>query len=320
MIKLLYTLSLVSTSSTDVTLFGDMGDNYFMSYIISKDKLTNDDIEVKMDTSISFVHDLAETKVEKMPYNVYLEYKGFDWKKYVQLNSKSDKSEAEEYFNSYMEEYNNLKDVNNKFYFYTLGIGFQDVENIKEDEEHISKISVVSNKRGYDADCNIHLYRKADDASKVGKISMKSAGKWNLPIIPNGEGIISCDFNNIEFTTNDNIEITDIKVLYNDSMKVNTANFDINGVNIEWEAGLEIEKDAEVTLNFNLLDEDFKSQLVSYMNGVICIEYKCDDEVYNELFQVQYSTGLDPYEAYANYIDNKDILTYYVETFEGNEE
>ena len=202
----------VISGATDVTLFGDMGDNYFMSYIISKDELTKENIEVKMDTSISFIYDLTETKVEEMPYNVFLEYKGFKWDEYAKLNSKSDKSEAEEYFSSYMEEYNNLKDVNNKFYFYTLGIGFQDVENITEKKECISNISVVCNEKEYKLDCNINLYRKVDDAGKVGKIAMKSAGKWNLPIIPNKDGIIASEFNAIEFVANDNIKISLIKL------------------------------------------------------------------------------------------------------------
>ena len=172
------------SGTTEVSLFNNFGDNYFKMYIISKDKLENKDIKIDMSTKVSYMYDLVETKLEELPYEVFLMYKDFDWKKLEQLekkaketNKEEDINKAADYYCKYEDEYEKIKNNKNDFHFYTLGIGFKCNEIIND--EKIEEISIKYKEKMYKGKCNIQLYKDIKEYMEDEKIEMSSAGKWN---------------------------------------------------------------------------------------------------------------------------------------------
>lgn len=303
---------------TEVSLFNGFGDNYFKMYVISKDKLSNDDIKIGMNTKCSYMYDLVETKLEELPYEIFLIYKGLDWKKLEQLekkaketNKEEDINKAADYYCKYEAEYEKIKKNKNDFHFYTLGIGFtcKDIIN----DEKIEEITLEYKDKIYKTKCNIQLYKDIKEHMEDEKIEMNSVGKWNLPMFPNKKGEIKGDLDKINFTVKENIKLNNIKVLYNESVKVDKAILEVDGVNVDFYNGMELAKGSEVGLDVEYIDEDFKNKLVSYMNMVLCIEYECVGNYHCSLLQKQYTTGLGAYEGYAYYIDKKNVLEYMTE-------
>lgn len=292
-------------------------------HILSSEELSLSDVEVNIDTDVPYEVALLESTYNtgKFPEHICLQYNGFDWNRFRELESGA----AEEETNEYMEikkavenEYNALSEEDfPSFYDNSYVIRFDTFEQ-EHERQTIETVDISVKGKANTIDMgNVYLGIPAKDIN-VGEYQLYfvSGGRAYYNILQDVTGTIS--MKSFEMEVKDDVVIKDIYLLNeSDSIEITEATIDViseeGSFNLKWENGKEIslEKDSQVFLNFDVHDEKFEGQQAYSVNIYINVEYEVDGEIYETRTQVLCGSRYDGQTLYAIYRDGLDMSSYF---------
>ncbi len=292
-------------------------------HILSSEELTLSDVEVNIDTDIPYEVALLESTYNEGKFAEYicLQYNGFDWKRFRELEYSVEEKEIQEYMEikeAVEREYNALSEKDFPcFYDNSYVIRFDTFEQEYERQTiETIDISVKGNANTIDVG-NVYLGITAKDIN-VGEYQLYfvSGGRAYYNILQDATGTISAK--SFEMEVKDNVIIKNIYLLNeSDTIEITEATIDIisgeGSYNLEWEKGKDIslDKGSQVYLNFDVCDKKFQGQQAYSVNIYVNVEYEVAGEIYETRTQVLCGSRYDGQTLYAIYGDMLDMSEYY---------
>ncbi|MBE5935320.1 MAG: hypothetical protein E7262_05955 [Lachnospiraceae bacterium] len=302
----------------NITINKSEGVNNVEVYLIAKNKLKMEDLEVFLGVENNVTMHLDEITLEKMPYYVYQSYRNTDWKKMKTLRDSEDKNlEFTEYERKYEEDYKKIKKKD--YNFYTLSLVF-DPNRVNEDEE-LDKIDIKYKGKTYSSKLTrIELKNEInvkDTSDGIKGLEMKTAGMFSLYAIPNKDGVLKTPLDGMKFTVMDDVIIKNISVCDKDNVEVIEVYFcdEASGMDMKFNKDMKLNKGTEGNIYVCLKDKMFQNKLLYNSNLILDIEYEVKGKSVHNLITLHFSTKMSPYEIYADIVDGVDVLSYYTDYF-----
>lgn len=286
--------------------------------IISAESLKDSDIEVEIDTNIPYYlifKESVESK-EKFERDVCLQYNGFDWKKYNDMEL-ADQKGYTEMGAEITEQYDRLTDAQfPHFYIKRCNVQF-DTSNLVG-EPIINELKVNVKGKSYNIDVGeIKFFENPSETGDFGEydLAFDSAGIVGYDLEISKDGIISLPPREAEIKND--IKIKDIRLMNRsetisvDKVSINIEDEDAS-VNQEWKKGkdLELSKGSKATFNFEIKDTAFEKTLNYAVNIYIVIEYESVGKNYIAEIEADCEGTLNSHILYAIYNDNIDFGSY----------
>lgn len=296
-------------------------------HIISTEKLSLEDIEINIDTSVPYEIAFLESTYNTGKFSEYicLSYNGFDWKYFKELESSYDELKIEEFKQmkeDISKEYEALSEKDfPTFYDNSYVIRFDTFEQEYERHEiNTLEIFVKGSKSTIDIG-KVYMGIPAKQIN-VGdyQLYFLTAGRAYYNIVQDATGIIS--LKSFEMQVKEDVVIKDIYLLNeSSSIKIENVTFDIisddGTFNLEWTEGKDIslEKGAQVFLNCDVHDEKFEGKQAYSVNIYINVEYEVAGERYETRTQVLCGSRYDSQILYALYVDGQNMSVYFEEYY-----
>lgn len=290
----------------------------FKFHILSKNKLSEGDVKVNIDTGNPYKV-LEGTKTEckgKFEEDVCLQYNNMDWEKLEDAESTGNDEDYLEYKANVDSKYDSLSDDNfPKFYDNEYSVQFNSFQiyDTKEINEVEVKINDFSTKMDIGS---ITFFEYESSNSGDNDLNMNSAGFAGVNIAGNTKGIIGIPA--AEATTKKDIVIKDIYLKNSsDTISIDKVDIDLSSddgdINQEWTKGedFEIEKGTDVSFNFRFKDTKFAENLNYAVNIYVYIEYESNGKRYVAFTQAMCETEYISSMLYVMYNDNIDFTSYY---------
>ena len=191
----------VIAGNYDMKISNDAGQIGFKVNLLSKNKISKDDLSVILNTSAKYDYDLTELEKEEMPYYVFQCYKNVDWEKLKMLEADiSTNLQFTEYQDKYVAEYNK-SDKKKNFYYYQLEVLFNG-ETINQ-PEILKEIEVTYNNKTYGCllgNVNLATYVERPDNTTEGNFfSLMTGGMYNINAFPNKDGELYTPENGLKY-------------------------------------------------------------------------------------------------------------------------
>lgn len=307
----------------DTYVNNEIGGNFFYFNIISKEKLNDTDIKVSMDTNLPYnfgffdQDDSVVNNDNEIQFETFQMYNNMNWKKLYELSKDRNSNNFDKYKRMYNKEYT---DMNKKygFFYYTAQINI-DTKQLKEDTT-ISEITFNYKGKDYVKKINFKLYNKlpgiGDREYSDDIISMDSFGFDDVMIYPNKDGLIPIEDNT--FVANKDIELTNIEILSNGNVKLKEAYISIvddKSYEQKWNGNMSISKGTKFKIKMIAQDDNLKNNISYGVKLRPVIEFNCNGEKGATYYEASYRTKPLADEAYAYYVDDVDVLSYYYDYF-----
>ena len=295
---------------------GEGGDtNFFDFYMISKEKIDENKIIGKLDTTIPHNVYFEEQTDKMIKLNTFQSYNDMDWNELYKLSKEKDTKQYDDYKNMFEKEYDALNSTCD-FYYYNIHINI-DLQKVMEDT-NITQLKVQYNGKEFVVPINVKVYKELPGTIKSKyEFEIETDGDSGEEIIyPNKDGIIN--INNLNITADKDIKITDIKLSESENIEIKDIDISIlgdNAIQQKWSGAMDISKGTEIKIGLSVIDNNFKSKLAyeTKIHPIITYEYNGVEKTC--IFECTYRTIVPADEAYAQYVDGIDIVSYYTDYY-----
>lgn len=307
----------IETYHAKLDIYTKEGYNTAMFAILSKEKLEESDVQIKVDADIKYdtIFDKAwdENEEKYMPSNLY--------KQYMKTEKEDDSDANDELIqsNKNYEAYKKSDAAKRQIYAYEVEIRVK--EDIDKDET-IQKLNLFVKGKKYEVDgMEIRIHNGTFSKLEPGEaLASQSLGSYD--VMMNKDENDCFDIPQIELQVDKDVTLEKVEVANREDVSIEDISINLkkdeNIVNMKFEGGVALKKKAKASLDIRLKDKSIGSNLTYASNYVILMYYKYKGKEYVATYQVYTRTKRTRYELFAEKNDGLDLTNYYKDIDKGN--